>query len=196
MERKTPKVSAILVLVVLLAVSVVANFYLISELRSRAETSARAEGFALYFAGSMLEAAARHLERAVEAESERDVSMELIMADNGILAAHQFMQVLRLDIPDSEVHFVSGLFEAMFRALRELSERDDPEIAENLLLTTRHTGRVIRDISTEIRAEGTSGGVARDLYIKMTAQIEESLREEEVWQMLVNYVPYLQDARR
>ncbi len=188
--------NATFVLVVLLAVSMVANLYLISEMRSRAEESARAEGFALYFAGSRLEAAARHLERALETESERDVNMELIMADAEIFAAHQLLQVLRLDMSDSEVHFISGLFEAMFRGLRQLMEREDSQIMENLVLTTRHTGMVIRDTSAEIRAEGTSGGVTRSLYVQMTRKIEESLQEQDVWQMMVGYAPHLDDLGR
>ncbi|MFO8059776.1 MAG: hypothetical protein R6U70_03850 [Bacillota bacterium] len=185
-----------MVLAVILTVSVLANIYLVVEMRSRAEASARAEAFALYFAGSRLETAAKHLERAAEVESEQDFNMEIMMADHGIFVANQFMQVLRLDMPDEEMYFISDLFEAMFRALRDLMERNDQQIRENLLHTARDTGKVVRDISSEMRDEGSSGGAARSLYTKMTTQIEESLRAGDAWHMLVDYVPYLEDVRR
>jgi len=180
----------LVILALVLLASIITNVYMYGTLQEKLEEQAAIREMTFYFAGGNLRSAADHLGEVAAMDEDEDLESELTYADKDLFASYQFVHVMGGDMPQEDFRFLSGLYEAIFRVFYDIEEEGELELAGDLETAARTAAAVLLDASREFAVTDNP----QQLYSDVTARLREGLEEENLWSMLVEYGPHLEDG--
>ncbi len=178
------------ILAVVLLLSIIGNIYMYGTLQEEAEKQAAVREMSFYFAGGNLRSAADHLGEVAAMDDEEDPDVGLSYADKDIFASYQFLHVMGGDMEQEDFRFLSGLYEAIFRIFYDIEEEGEMHLAGDLESITRSSASVLLDASRELAVADNP----RQQYSELTARLREALEEDDLWSLLVEYGPHLEEG--